>query len=1140
TINGRVYGGELSLGWTFSTEQFDVQTLQALADAYRDELQAVVKHCLGTATPGATPSDFPLAGLDQAQLDRLPVPLGEVEDLYPLTPMQQGMLFHSLYEQGSGQYLNQLQVAVSGLDTERFRAAWQATLDAQACLRTGFIWQGDLVRPLQVVHKALTLPMRVLDWRARAVSPADLDALARAELEHGFDLVQAPLLRLCLVRLGDNDQHLIYTHHHILMDGWSSSQLLGEVLLRYHGQPVPRAEGRIRDHIEWLQSRDVVASEAFWKAQLAGLGEPTRLTQALAGLGEASGSGQADLHLRIDARQTAQLSEFARRRKVTVNTLLQAAWLILLQRYTGQASVCFGATVAGRPAELPGIERQVGLFINSLPVIASPQPNEQVGDWLQRVQEQNLALREHEHTPLFEIQRWAGHAGPLFDTLLVFENYPVSEALQQGSGADLRFGAVQRHELANYPLTLAIGLGQELSLHLSYDQACFDRQAMATLGEHVQCLLEQMRARPDARLCELLLEPVAQAQQRAAQLNPALACHEEGGSLHARIEFQARRAPHAVAVSLGEQALTYQQLNQQANRLAHALIARGVGPDVRVGIACSRSLAMPVAVLAVLKAGGAYVPLDPHYPQDRLTFMMSDSGIELLLAESALLDSLRVPEGVTVLVLERMAGELASLPEHDPEVAMNSANLAYVIYTSGSTGQPKGTLLPHANVLRLFRATARWFAFGPHDVWTLFHSYAFDFSVWEMFGAWLHGGRLVMVEHEVSRSPQQFLELLVREGVTVLNQTPSAFKQLMQVACAQAHGEGCGALRQVVFGGEALDVRSLRPWFERFGDQAPRLVNMYGITETTVHVTYRPLSRADLEREASSPIGEPIDDLSWYVLDSELNPVPRGAVGELHIGGAGLARGYWRRADLSALRFVPNPYGQVAGARLYRTGDLARHRLDGVIEYVGRIDQQVKIRGFRIELGEIEACLLTLPWVTGAAVLAVPVAGSSQLVAYLAGASEAQRETVREHLRKHLPDYMVPAHLLFLEQLPLTANGKLDRKALPAPQAGLQRAVFVAPATALEQQVAAIWQDVLGAAQVGLEDDFFELGGHSLSVVSVVSRLQLELGLTLTPQLLFRFPRLRTFVEQLETTAQPINTTKLSKLEALLDEMEDF
>ncbi|MBX5604766.1 amino acid adenylation domain-containing protein, partial [Pseudomonas aeruginosa] len=551
------------------------------------------------------------------------------------------------------------------------------------------------------------------------------------------------------------------------------------------------------------------------------------------------------------------------------------------------------------------------------------------------------------------------------------------------------------------------------------------------------------------------------------------------GTLQQRFEEQARQRPQAVALILDEQRLSYGELNARANRLAHCLIARGVGADVPVGLALERSLDMLVGLLAILKAGGAYLPLDPAAPEERLAHILDDSGVRLLLTQGHLLERLPRQAGVEVLAIDGLV--LDGYAESDPLPTLSADNLAYVIYTSGSTGKPKGTLLTHRNALRLFSATEAWFGFDERDVWTLFHSYAFDFSVWEIFGALLYGGRLVIVPQWVSRSPEDFYRLLCREGVTVLNQTPSAFKQLMAMACSADMATQQPALRYVIFGGEALDLQSLRPWFQRFGDRQPQLVNMYGITETTVHVTYRPVSEADLEGGLVSPIGGTIPDLSWYILDRDLNPVPRGAVGELYIGRAGLARGYLRRPGLSATRFVPNPFPGGAGERLYRTGDLARFQADGNIEYIGRIDHQVKVRGFRIELGEIEAALAGLAGVRDAVVLAHDGVGGTQLVGYVVADSaedaERLRESLRESLKRHLPDYMVPAHLMLLERMPLTVNGKLDRQALPQPDASLSQQAYRAPGSELEQRIAAIWAEILGVERVGLDDNFFELGG---------------------------------------------------------------
>ncbi|MFF6611916.1 amino acid adenylation domain-containing protein, partial [Pseudomonas aeruginosa] len=607
----------------------------------------------------------------------------------------------------------------------------------------------------------------------------------------------------------------------------------------------------------------------------------------------------------------------------------------------------------------------------------------------------------------------------------------------------------------------------------------FDASTVERLAGHWRNLLRGIVANPRQRLGELPLLDAPERRQTLSEWNPAQRECAVQGTLQQRFEEQVRQRPQAVALILDEQRLSYGELNARANRLAHCLIARGVGADVPVGLALERSLDMLVGLLAILKAGGAYLPLDPAAPEERLAHILDDSGVRLLLTQGHLLERLPRQTGVEVLAIDGLV--LDGYAESDPLPTLSADNLAYVIYTSGSTGKPKGTLLTHRNALRLFSATEAWFGFDERDVWTLFHSYAFDFSVWEIFGALLYGGRLVIVPQWVSRSPEDFYRLLCREGVTVLNQTPSAFKQLMAVACSADMATQQPALRYVIFGGEALDLQSLRPWFQRFGDRQPQLVNMYGITETTVHVTYRPVSEADLEGGLVSPIGGTIPDLSWYILDRDLNPVPRGAVGELYIGRAGLARGYLRRPGLSATRFVPNPFPGGAGERLYRTGDLARFQADGNIEYIGRIDHQVKVRGFRIELGEIEAALAGLAGVRDAVVLAHDGVGGTQLVGYVVADSaedaERLRESLRESLKRHLPDYMVPAHLMLLERMPLTVNGKLDRQALPQPDASLSQQAYRAPGSELEQRIAAIWSEILGVERVGLDDNFFELGG---------------------------------------------------------------
>ncbi|VEF10246.1 peptide synthase [Pseudomonas fluorescens] len=1119
-LNGKVFGGELDLSWTYSAAMFDAATIQRLADDYVQELTALIGHCCDANNRGVTPSDFPLARLSQAQLDALVLEPQGIDDIYPLSPMQQGMLFHSLLEQGSGDYINQMRLDVDGVDPQRFRAAWQAVVGAHDILRTGFFWQGDLPQPVQVVQRQVEVPFSVLDWNGKADLHAALQTLASEERALGLDLTCAPLLRLVLVRTATDRHHLIYTNHHILMDGWSSAQLLGEVLQHYRGEEVPRPVGRYRDYIAWLQGQDATAAEHYWLSTLGNLDQPTRLANVIARPHDDLPSvGYGDHHHVLDADLSARLGEFARASKVTVNTLVQAAWLLLLQRFTGKDRVAFGATVAGRPADLPGAEAQIGLFINTLPVVAAPQSHQSLASWLQAVQAQNLASREFEHTPLADIQRWAGQGGEaLFDSLMVFENYPIGEALERGAPQGLRFGAVANQEQTNYPLTLLVSMGAQLSVHFSYQRDSFTAESVTQLGATLQRLLEQMAEPGERSLGELQLIDVAP---------PIDSRFDTEQCIHQAIAHQVATAPDAPAVTFGALQLTYAELDAQANRLAHQLIELGVGPEVRVGVAMPRSEQLLIALLAVLKAGGAYVPLDPDYPAERVAYMLEDSRARVLLTEQAVAATLHVPSATHVLLLDQVS--LRDYPHSAPQTSVAPDNLAYVIYTSGSTGKPKGVAIAHRNVMALIDWSAKVYSRDDIQGVLASTSVCFDLSVWELFVTLANGGSLI-----IARNALELPNLPARDQVRLINTVPSA------IAALQRAGQIPPSVRIINLAGEPLKQGLVDALYQQA--TVEHVYDLYGPSEDTTYSTWT------RRRANGQPrIGRVLEHSASHLLDADLHAVPSGVSAELYLSGAGITRGYLGRAALTAERFVPNPFvGN--GERLYRTGDLIRQREQGELEYMGRIDHQVKIRGFRIELGEIEARLLGQPAVSEAAVLAVEGEGGAQLVAYVVApaldrdddaAQRQLRDGLKTGLKSSLPDYMIPAHLLFLEQLPLTPNGKLDRKALPAVDASQMQAAYVAPQSELEQQVAAIWQQVLEVERIGLSDHFFELGGHSLLAVNVVSRMALELGLTLTPQLLFQHPVLSDFVARLDTGGGAINEQKLSKLEALLDDMEE-
>ncbi|HHP7009862.1 TPA: non-ribosomal peptide synthase/polyketide synthase [Pseudomonas aeruginosa] len=1104
SLNGQVYAGRLGIDWSFSAARFSEASILRLADAYRDELLALIEHCCAADVEGVTPSDFPLAGLDQRQLDALPLAAGEVEDLYPLSPMQQGMLFHSLYQQNSGDYINQMRLDVEGLDPQRFREAWQAALDAHEVLRSGFLWQGALEKPLQLVRKRVEVPFSVHDWRDRADLAEALDALAAGEAGLGFELAEAPLLRLVLVRTGERRHHLIYTNHHILMDGWSNSQLLGEVLQRYRGETPSRSDGRYRDYIAWLQRQDAGRTEAFWKQRLQRLGEPTLLVPAFAH-GVRGAEGHADRYRQLDVTTSQRLAEFAREQKVTLNTLVQAAWLILLQRYTGQDTVAFGATVSGRPAELRGIEEQIGLFINTLPVVASPCPEQPLGDWLQAVQGENLALREFEHTPLYDIQRWAGQVGEaLFDNILVFENYPVSAALAEETPTDMRIDALSNQEQTHYPLTLLVSAGETLELHYSYSRQAFDEAAIECLAERLERLLLGMCENPGASLGELDSLAAAERYQLLEGWNATAAEYPLQRGVHRLFEEQVERTPTAPALAFGEQRLDYAELNRRANRLAHALIERGVGADRLVGLAMERSIEMVVALMAILKAGGAYVPVDPEYPEERQAYMLEDSGVQLLLSQSHL--KLPLAQGVQRIDLDQADAWLENHAENNPGIELNSENLAYVIYTSGSTGKPKGAGNRHSALSNRLCWMQQAYGLGVGDTVLQKTPFSFDVSVWEFFWPLMSGARLVVAAPGDHRDPAKLVELINREGVDTLHFVPSMLQAFLQ----DEDVASCTSLKRIVCSGEALPADAQQQVFAKLPQAG--LYNLYGPTEAAIDVTHWSCVE---EGKDAVPIGRPIANLACYILDGNLEPVPVGVLGELYLAGRGLARGYHQRPGLTAERFVASPF--VAGERMYRTGDLARYRADGVIEYAGRIDHQVKLRGLRIELGEIEARLLEHPRVREAAVLAVD---GRQLVGYVVLESEGGdwREALAAHLAASLPEYMVPAQWLALERMPLSPNGKLDRKALPKIEAEDGLGEYVAPASEPERQLAAIWADVLGRERVGVTDNFFALGGDSIVSIQVVSRAR-QAGLQLSPRDLFQLQNIRKLAERCSAAA---------------------
>ncbi len=1102
SINGQIYGGELRLQVSYSRQRYRRETVQEWVSLFRQEIEELITHCQ-SGVRGATPSDFPMAQLTQEELDTLPLALERVEDLYPMTPLQRGLLFHSLRDSSSGVYVNQLRVDIEGLDVSRFKDAWQAVLQRHEVLRTGFLYEREV--PLQWVAKAVTLLFIERDWQDRVDLLRALEELAQSHSSQPFDPTTPPLMRFALVRTGENSHHLIWTHHHVLTDGWSTAQLIGEVLHRYRRQTPPPLRGRYRDYIEWLQRRNVQASERYWKGRLQSLQEPTRLMSVLPRA--LDGRVYAEHAQSFDAERTRALVEFAKRERVTFNTLVQGTWALLLSHYTGQPCVTFGAITSGRPAELAGMEQLIGMFINTFPVITQVRPQQTLGEWLRALQEQNVVSREHEHTPLYEIQRWAGRVGDgLFDTLLVFENYPVDEALRKSSDANLKFSNLRSNSSSHYPLTLLVHMRNDSSsaakLRIDYinSQGLIATETLQSLALQLSKVFDAIVAHPeragDMPLGELRLPEKAAAQEGAQLEFP-------GASILGLWSAAAARRPNTVAVLADGSSVSFEALDFQSDQLARTLLARGVTAEVRIGLHAGRSIEFVMGVLAALKAGCAYVPLDPRLPTERLAYQLKDSGARVLLSAGWVNWSEDIP------VLDLTAKAWDDVAPDQPLPLVHLAQVAYVIYTSGSTGEPKGVAVSHGALLNYVQGVLEVLSL-PETVQSMgmVSTVAADLGHTVMFGALCSGRTLHLIGAEEVFDPERFAAYSQEHPVDVLKITPSHLQGLLSAARPENVLPG----HTLILGGEATSwallehVKELRPDL--------RVINHYGPTETTVGVFTQAAESAQ-RGAATLPIGRPLPNTQGYVLDAWLNPAPPGVAGELYVGGAGVARGYSGRGGLTAERFVASPFKE--GVRLYRTGDQVRVLSDGSVEYLERVDDQVKVRGYRVELGEVASALRALPGVRQAEVITrCTEDGRTQLHGYVVTEPTTTLDTgeLRTRLAEALPEYMVPSAIIVLEQLPLNSNGKLDRKALPEPGAA-HTGQYEAPQGEMEEALAAIWSQVLGVERVGRRDNFLALGGDSMAALRLIARAHRR-SLMLTLEQLFRHETLSALAEELE------------------------
>ncbi|WP_439686107.1 amino acid adenylation domain-containing protein [Cupriavidus oxalaticus] len=1098
------------------------------------------KPASAAGTP-APPQPFALSGCDAQALKHLRSAQGSIEDAYPLSPLQEGLLFHHLRDGGNGAYVNQLVLQIDGpFDTARMADAWQQLLNDHPILRTTFAAAGDAGgdRALQCVHARATLPVTVEDWRG---DNADAQATrlaewCRADRSRGFDPAELPLMRLALLRTADAGWWLVWSRHHLIVDGWGSVQLLDEALARYADPahaPAPRRP--YRDYIAWLAAQPATARQAFWREAFAGLAGPT----VLPGIAPACAAGQSVPLCRdlvLPAGLDASLRALAAAYRVTLNTVMQAAWGIVLSRHAGGDDIVFGVTSAGRPAGLEGAERMLGVFINTLPLRLRPQGALAVADYLQATQHAAVAMREFEHAALAEIQAQSGIGGALFDTLMVFQNLPdLGDRAREVAG--LRLRQHDNIEQTHYGLTLEVMPDRRFTIRFTCDASRVQEKRLAQWMDAYAAVLVSLAA-GTARVGAVdMLDGATRARLQAWSMSDdtSVATAALQDDYVQRVARRVAAHPQRVLAHCGAEALTYGDWWQRAGRVAGGLRAAGVRPDDLVAVLLPRGLDWLVALAGILRAGAAWVPLDVSHPTARWQQVLAQAKAAQVLTDAsgvAALDAAGVAGATTLAALEAGAASAADVPTHP-------AQLAYVLFTSGSTGVPKGAMVTRTGMLNNMLAKIVPLGLGEGDVIAQTAPPCFDISVWQALAAPVFGARVEIIGDDVVRDPAALTALLAQRGVTLFEPVPSLLQAMLDCQEAEWRDAPLPALRWVLPTGEALPPATAHAWLARY----PRvpLMNAYGPAECSDDVAFHPL-RADTLAQATQatdtvPIGRPTANAVLQVLDADGNPAAPGVVGEIAVSGAGVGRGYLADPRRTAAAFVPDPAG-APGSRRYLTGDLGRWREDGVLEYAGRKDFQVKLRGYRIELGEIEAVLAAHPAVRQALVTVHRAAGSEWLTAYWqpqAGhaqpADDALEAELSAGVAARLPAYMVPAAWVCMPSWPLNANGKIDRKALPAPQLMAQEGA--PPATPTEQTVAGIWEALLPDVHVGRDSHFFRLGGHSLIATRVVARLRAAGHAQATLRDVFEAPVLRDFAARLDGAAPAVAMVAMPALVAV-------
>ncbi|WP_339075546.1 amino acid adenylation domain-containing protein [Teredinibacter turnerae] len=1133
-FNGLVADGCLSFDLSYDPQQYSAETMAALADAVQHSVTALIQHCLDPESGAVSAADFPLVAMDDAVVRDWPHQLNcrprDVEDLYPATPMQSGLLFHSLLVRSA--YVTQLRLTFEGdLDTQAFRQAWHTLQQRHAIFRTAFVGE-DHGQLHQAVLANAPVPWHSDNLRhlSAEAQNAHIEAYRDAEYEAGFNLHAAPLMAVALFQTlsaaGEPQTQLLWSHHHALSDGWCLGLIFSELQSAYraalHGQaPALPPVTPYREYIAWWQRQDMAAARTYWQQVLADIDGPTPLPGGRVSVDDLAAPA-VQHHLQLSAAASDRLSALARSTQTTVNTLLQAAWSYLLARYSGDDTVVFGTTVSGRPADLPGVESMVGLFINTLPVVVTVPNDSPIETWLQTLHQQQHARNTYSYIPLADLQRERG-ISPLFDSLLVFENYPVDRLREQRDEVDpaaLRVVGSASVEATNYPLSITASLSDCLHVKLTYQPAQLSQAQVERLGQQLLRVLQQLDSA--THVGELSLLSAAETQQALTALQGPTVAYPDT-CLHTQFEAQVTRTPDAIAVVADDGELSYAQLNAQANQVARALRARGVSTQTLVGLCATRSCAMLVGLIGILKAGAAYVPIDPNYPPARQTHLLEDSGVNwVVTAGVSELASTEHQCQTLALDSDHIQAELLTLDTDNLNLSdINPRALAYVIYTSGSTGKPKGAQVYQYS----FSNLCAWYATSLGEISRgnvlVFSSLSFDLTQKNLWTPLFKGGTLVL--HEASFfDPKVINNTIAKHRIDYINCAPSAFYPLLEQCNAETE---IASLKAVYLGGEPIAWARVRDWFLT---SDCRLWNSYGPTECTDVVAAFEFDREDVllsENTWNPPVGNALANIHLFVLDESLKPCPQGVAGDLYIGGECVGAGYFGNASLSREKFIPHPHSLRSNAeeKIYKTGDKAYWNESGGIYFIGRDDDQVKIRGYRISLSEIERHLGMLTAVKRAVVLAQNGSLAAYVVPENLNQNAEQKETLitqlLDELGTRLPEYMIPSRLMLLDAIPLSPNGKVDKKALPAIDTLSHLHELTPLTTDTQRKLAGIWAKVLSIPTdaIGANSHFLRLGGHSLLVVQLASEIRREFAIEIEISALFESAVLEHTAKQIDS-----------------------